>query len=869
MTETGRGRGPAPRRALEDLRVLELGYGITGSFAARLLADLGADTIKVERPGDGDPVRRLEPFAVDARGAERGALFELLDWNKRSLPLDLGDEASRDVLRSLVERADVVFTSFRPGRLEGWGLDQRTLRAWNPLLVVVSISNFGQEGPYAGYEASDLILQATGGLMQISGSSDREPLKLGLRQSLYFSGLNAAYAALAAYYGRLTTGAGAYLDLSLRECVAAQLVMNEPYYAFAGVVQGRRPPVQDPLAGDPIPVADGYVSLQASDFLAAEDYAELFDRDRRLAAPEFATSALRTKHADGLVEILAGHLAGESGRLFFVRAAARGFLAGFVQGARDLLDCPQLEARGVWHSFEDLPGWRFPAVLAALTRTPTEVVRRAPELGEHAAEILAELGRPRAAAPAAGRREPVDEKRGPLDGLRVIDLSTVFAAPYMSALLADLGAEVIKVEAPHRLDQTRSPSWWGMSFDNAPGDDYWNRQTLFQVVNRGKRSLSLDLGAEEGRELLRELVARSDVLLDNFTPRVLRRWGATYDDLAPLNPGLIMLSNTGYGSTGPWSSFKAQGTTLEVTMGTAEYTGYTDGKPSKAGQSYPDFLAAWSGLIAILAALVHRAATGEGQWIDLGMYQLGLSAIPEALLHYQAHGEELPRRGNDDLGALFSGVFPAAGDDRWLAVSVADADRLSALAAVVPGLERLASGRTSTLDEEGRRIVGAALAAWSAERDAAGAAAELQAAGVAAGPVCDARDLLLEPQLRRRGFYEWVDYGPELGLRPLIGRPYRWESETTAVSVGGRAPEFGEANSYVLGELLGLDEARVAELHELGVVTDAPRGVPPAPPRVELELMLASRLVVAVDESYRELVAEGEEVARVSTGAST
>ena len=270
---------PATRRALEGVRVLELGYGITGSFAARLLEDLGPETIKIEHPDHGDPARRLEPFAAGVSGAERSALFEFLNWNKRSILLDLEARASRGVLRSLVERADILLASCEPSRPEDCPLDLRELRGWNPLLTVVSISSFGQEGPYAGYEATDLILQAMGGIMQISGRSDRAPLKLGLRQSLYFSGLNAAYAALAAYYGRLVTGAGAYLDLSLRECVAGQLVMNEPYYAFAGLVQGRRPAVEDPLDGDPLPVADGYVSLQTSSFLGPEHYAELLGGD--------------------------------------------------------------------------------------------------------------------------------------------------------------------------------------------------------------------------------------------------------------------------------------------------------------------------------------------------------------------------------------------------------------------------------------------------------------------------------------------------------------------------------------------------------------------------------------------------------------
>jgi len=225
---------------------------------------------------------------------------------------------------------------------------------------------------------------------------------------------------------------------------------------------------------------------------------------------------------------------------------------------------------------------------------------------------------------------------------------------------------------------------------------------------------------------------------------VMRKWGLTYEELAALNPGLIMLSNTGYGSTGPWAGFRAQGTTLEATMGVMHYAGYAGGLPAKVGQSYPDFLACWSGLLALLAALVHRRRTGEGQWIDVGMYQLGAAMVVDALLRYQATGNDPGRVGSADLDAVLSGVYPAVGDDRWLAVSASSEEQLGALP---PDL-----------------------AAWARGRDAREAAAELQAAGVAASAVLDQRDLLADPHLREHGFHEWVDCGEGIE-RPLIGRP--------------------------------------------------------------------------------------------------
>jgi crotonobetainyl-CoA:carnitine CoA-transferase CaiB-like acyl-CoA transferase len=787
--------------ALGGLRVVELGSGIATAFAARLLGDLGADVVKLEPP-EGDPLRGAEPRLADGTSL----LFELCNWGKRSVVADAAE---------LVAGADAVIAT-----PEALPAPPAELVARSPALTVTTVSGFGMTGPLRDWQATDLVLQATGGIMRISGTTDREPLKHGLRNTLWCGGLNAAYATLAAHLG----GGGRHVDLSLQECVASQLVLNEAHYAFMGAVQGRRPPAQDPLAGDPLPTADGWVSLQTSGLIAAERLAELFG-DARLADPRFTSSESRTRHAAELQAILAEHLSTESGRDFFLRASRAGFLAGVVQTPADLLACPQLAERGMWQELEGLPGIRFPARWASLSATPVRVRGRAPRLGAHTAEVLAAPRAAREAAPPAGD--------GPLAGVRVVDLSTVFAVPYLGALLADLGAEVIKVEPPHRLDQTRA-IFGHPFFDNDPAGDWWDRSGIFQVVNRGKRSLTLDLSQEPGRDVLRALLAQSDVLLDNFTPRVLRGWGMTPDVLHALNPRLVTLSNTGYGSTGSWAAFRAQGTSLEATMGASHLTGYPDGKPSKAGQSWPDFVACWAGLVAVLAALAHRRRTGEGQHIDLGMYQLGVIVMPEALLHLQAHGEDLGRRGNEDLGVPASGLVAAAGEDRWLAVS---APSRAAVAAAIGA-------------DPGEDVMGA-LAAWARDRDAAQAAAALQEAGVAAGPVLDARELLTDEHLRARGFYEEADCGPGCGTRPVIGRPYRMRG----AAVRGPGPRFGEANEDILRGLLGLDAARIAELRDLGVVADAPTGVPTALTPIDLDVLLASRSVTSIDADYVDVLA--------------
>jgi crotonobetainyl-CoA:carnitine CoA-transferase CaiB-like acyl-CoA transferase len=771
--------------------VLELGHGVAGPFAARILADHGAHVVKVEPP-EGDLARRLAPV---------GVLFEYLNWNKRGVIADLRTGPGRRRVSRLIDDADIVLTSFRPGRLSEWGIDLDEAVRRRPELVVASVTNFGATGPDANVRATDLILQAVGGVMQITGVADREPLKPGLRQSLYCAGLNVAYVAIAAYLGRLRGGAGATVDVSIAESLASSLVVNEAHVAFAGVVQGRRPEAQDPLSGEPLPCADGWVSIQTSGLVGMGQIAGLFG-DQRLADARFSSTEGRTQAAAELTAILAEHLRDVRGRDFFITASERGLLTGFVQDAGDLLACPQLQAREVWHEHD---GVRYPAELASLSLTPTSVRSPAPRLGEHDRRPWPSTARvPEPLAPA--RHNPA----GPLAGLRVLDLSTVFAVPYLGGLLADLGADVIKIEAPHRLDQTRT--FFGLYYDNDPGTEWWNRSGLFDVVNRGKRSLTLDLSQPAGRDILLRLVRDADVLLDNFTPRVMRAWGTTYDQLREINPSLVMLSNTGYGSSGPWSALRAQGTTLEATMGLTAYTGYIGGRPMKGGQSYPDFLACWSGLTALLAALVHRQASGAGQWIDLGMYQLGAAVVPEALLAHQL-GREILRVGNRDLDADFSGVF--ATRSGWMALSSPDAATTARLATALGGA-----------DDD-------AVAAWSADRDRAEAIAIVRATGVAAGPVNDAADLLDDPQLRARGFYEYVWCGN--APRPLIGRPYRWQDpHNTAVGVRGPGPAMGGANTGILTGVLGLTPAELDRLAAAQVISDSPVGQVPVPPAINV-----------------------------------
>ena len=802
--------------------------------------------IKVEPPG-GDPARKLPPLIEEGPESERSLLFAYLNWNKRGITLDFESARGRETVEALVRRCDIVIEGFRPGTLAKCGLSPEHMLECNARVVVTSISDFGQQGPCSQFAGSDLVHQAMSGIMQISGDAERAPLKHGLDQAYFCAGLNAAYAALAAFTAAQRDGIGDHVDLSVQECLVSELVTCETYYTFMGAIQGRRMAVQDPYSGAPIATRKGYLSFQAGGAMPAETFADLF-RNEALRDPKFASNRQRSQHVPEVRALIAESVKDRDAKEIFIDGAQRRLLMGVVQGAPELLACEQLSERRFFVDVEHPGGrtFRYPGELARMAATPTSVRRRAPMLGEHTQEVLAESA-PAPAEPASkpGHAGP----RLPLEGLRVIDLATVIAVPYMAGLLSDLGAEVIKIESPHKLDPTRQ-GVLTTYLENDTRVDGINRSGMFNVVNRGKRSLVLDMARAEGKQVLRELIARSDIVVDNFTPRVMSGWGLGPDVLRRLNPRLVSLSNTGYGSSGPWRNFPSQGTTLEATMGIAAYTGYRGDKPWKVGQSYPDFLACWTGLAAIFAALHHVRETGEGQWIDLGMYQVGAALIPQALLQFQLDGSEPQRIGNEDEWHVPSNAYPCAGDDCWVALSVVDDAQWQLLAQAIAGdgLAVDAALASEPARRERREEVNALVAGWVRDQDARTLTRKLQALGIACGPVLNNRDLLLDEHLRSRGFHERVPLDPPMGVRPIMGRP--WKLARREVRIRKPAPRYGEDGRAILREVLQMDEARIEALFESRVACTAP--ITPKPfDAMGLAELQRLKAIHEVDPDYR------------------
>ena len=357
----------------------------------------------------------------------------------------------------------------------------------------------------------------------------------------------------------------------------------------------------------------------------------------------------------------------------FHEASQKRMLFGLVQTPEDLAACPQLESRGFYREIQHpvMGQVRLPAVLLNMSATPYQLHRTAPLLGQHKRRGIRrawpELPRPDPSAPHGRPLMPTPPAPAlPLQGIRVVDSSYVFALPYTGGLLADMGAEVIKIEGPARSDITRTGGLYGTFPENEPGGQWWDRSSTYNLINRGKKSLTLDLTTGHGKKLFKELVSISDVVLENYTPRVMRNFGLDYPELRKVRPDIIMASNTGYGhGDGPYSAYPAQATTQEGTHGLCWVTGYVGGPPSKAGASFVDFISTWSAIFAIGAALRHRNLTGEGQWIDMSMYQGGATCISEYLMDWMSNGRIGQRIGNRHPYRAPQGVYPAKCRRPW------------------------------------------------------------------------------------------------------------------------------------------------------------------------------------------------------------
>ena len=416
---------------------------------------------------------------------------------------------------------------------------------------------------------------------------------------------------------------------------------------------------------------------------------------------------------------------------------------------------------------------------------------------------------------------------GPLDGIRIADLSQVWSGPYATRILGDLGADVIKVEGPHRPDPERGPmepnaKGGGVYPDGDPGDEPYNRAGRFVEYNRNKRDIAIDLKTPEGVEILKSIVAVSDVVIENFSVGVTQRLGIDYEQLRRVKPDVVMISMPAFGATGPDSGYVAFGPQQECLVGLAAITGYDPGIPMSTGVFYPDPTVALYAVSAILTALWHREMTGEGQHIELAQREAVTFALPEPLIDLAETGETPSPSANSHPTWSPHGCFRCKGTDNWIAVSVTNDREWRSLLTCI--------GRADLLEDElfsspearirNRRAAEEVVESWTALHEPASAMNILQSANVPAGAVMSMAEVLDDPQYKQRGFFVDIDYTAGVGRHPSLGFP--WQFSDTPASVRRPTPRFAEHTAEVLREIANLDEDEIGLLFDSGIA-GAPR----------------------------------------------
>lgn len=817
--------------ALEGIRVLDLATPLAEA-TGRVFADLGAEVLKIEPPG-GCPSRFVPPFDPEPRDdAGRMSLFwRVWGLGKKSLVLDLATDAGRDALRALARGADVLIESFEPGSMADRGLGPEDLAALNPALLYVSVSPFGQTGPYAHDPATDLTLAAAGGLLNMQGDGDRPPIPVGFPETAHHAGVQAAADAILALHARNRSGEGQHLDVSAQAAVLWALMYVTDYAAFGqdppgfGEDRAQRGAGQEIVPGLTLPVIepckDGFVVMVlvlgaqgAFGFDAAMTWIgeqggldpDLCEVDWLTWIQQLQQGTLDLERARrGLDQFLA-YLRTMTKAEIHAQAVAQKWLIAPVNTAADLLADPQLAARKFW---TEVDGDLLPGPFARLSRTPIEYRASAPRLGEHQA-LAAETER----VPAVPTARIPQPRTTVFEGLKVADFSWIAAGPLITKDLANLGATVVRVETENRIDTLRFLPPWK---DGVPGVRTGHTAAN---MNQSKLGLALDFTTPAGRGVARRLADWADVVVENFTPGTAERLGIDYETLRETNPDLVMLYTCMRGQTGPERAHTGFGLHGAALGGFVGITGWPDRKPQAPWGAYTDFISPRYGLAALGAALYHRDRSGEGQCIDLSQIESSIHFLAPMVLDAARNGRVLERAGHASDWGCPHGVYRAADVERYLAIEVRTAAQWDALCSVVPAVAAIDAahrGLGSFADRAAHREeIDTALAGWCAAREAFGTADALRKAGVPAYVPLRATDFHDDPQLAARGFFVELDHD-ELA-------PMRYDGAVTIFSKTPArpthaGPTIGQHSFEVMRELLGYREDEIAELAAAGALT--------------------------------------------------
>jgi crotonobetainyl-CoA:carnitine CoA-transferase CaiB-like acyl-CoA transferase len=796
---------------LAHLTVLDL-TDLRGALAGRLLADLGADVIKIEPPG-GDADRWRAPFAGNVAAPDRSLPFLYRNANKRSVVIDLHDREGAERFADLCSRADVLLENYGANRRQVLDLAPEALRERHPQLVHVIISDFGLTGPRAHWRAEPLVAFASSGALFASGLPDRPPCWLPGFAAHDCAAAFAVIGALAALLDRPRLGAGQTVEVSVQEAAISGL---NPWQIPLGDYHRRYPmlPAAPPRNGDGnylvLPTADGHVRILPAGQRHWRGFVDLLGRAEAFAAPEWDFALFRLVNVDAIRLIAVDALSHRSRAEVFAGAIARGVPLAPINTPDEFAAAEQTRVRGYFRrsAFPHLGEAPLAVAPFGFSATPVELRRPAP-----AHPGAADSGDTIAPTPrvAEGRERRATSDTGsagrgaPLAGLRAVIFGYAAVAPEAGSLLADLGADVIRVESRAHLDLLRVIS----VEPDAP-----NRAFTFNDASRGQRSVCFDMREARARELALALCATADMVVENYRGGVVSGWGLAYESVRRLRPDVIYLSSSGFGAGGPLGEAPSFGPLNAAFAGVNWLWNFPD-SPYPAGTSlnHPDHVASKLATVALLAALAHRQRSGEGQFIEMAQTEAAAFLLGERYLELACTGKAAARQGNAVDYAVPHGVYPCAGDDHWCAIAVVGDAAWSRFRRCVGWDD---APRCATLDGRlaAREEIDARVAEWTRARSADDAAATLQAAGVSAIAVLGPNELRADAHLAARAAIETVEH-PEIGPERHIANPLRMSR--TALAPGRPAPLLGADTASVLIEILGIEPAEAEQLIASGI----------------------------------------------------
>lgn len=795
---------------LDGLRVLDW-TDSSGQLAGRILADLGAEVILVEPPG-GDAQRRAAP-AVAAAGGQ-SAVWAARNFGKRSAAIDVASGDGRARLHQLIGAADVLIENQPAAALAAAGADLDELRRRHPRLVICSITPWGRSGPRAGDRGSDLTVLARSGNLFMTGDPDRPPVRCSLPTSHYHSAAEAAAAVLMALYRRDRGGDGDRVDVSAQEVMASTNVTHTAQ-SWRSERRGQRAGgayrVGESIQREIWQCADGHVTFalrggaaRAPGLIALTRWMDecgmappaLLQRDWA----KYNHNTLTQDEVDEISAAFAAFFRAHTMQELYDAACERRLMLAPANAERQVLASRQLAARSFFTPVGDTGTPVTPARFAA-----ADWIQVRPGVPEFdTARDFRAAGWPA----AASRREPLPAG-GLFAGLKVVEFGAGAAAPLATRYFADHGATVVKIESRLRPDFLRTL--------RDDGSGKLDHSLFFACVNPNKLSAGLNMKDPRGVALARRLVGWADVVVENFAPGVMARWGLDYDSLRDELPALVMASTCLWGQTGPERAYPGFGGQGAALAGFNYLTGWPDGDPVGPYGTITDSLSPRFAAVAISAALLRRNRSGGGAYIDLSQVETGVYCLSEWLLAYQATGETFARAGNHSPLAVPHGVYPARGDDRWIAIAIHDDGDWRALRGVMGEPEWARAGELDSLGGRlaQRQEVEAHLAEWTAAHEAGELAATLQRAGIDAAAVADLQDVLGDEQLRHRGHFAPVVHSI-LGEHLVEANGARFASSSPPSY--RPAPCLAADNETVYRDILGLTRDEFDRLGAEGVL---------------------------------------------------